>query len=197
MKAVTLLGTLKKDGLSNTETLSEFLSARMKKRGIDNEIIKLVGHTILPGTYSEMGEGDEWPWILKKLVAADIIIFATPVWWSGHSSEIQKAIERLDELHDEILKGKKSRVEGKVGGIVITGDSDGAQHIIGNIANFYNALGIAFPPYASLSVLWDSQAKGKETPKAKLLEKYKKEYTKTADKMIKQLIEYADRSSSG
>ncbi|HMJ08920.1 MAG TPA: flavodoxin family protein [Pyrinomonadaceae bacterium] len=191
MKAVILLGTLKKDGLSNTATLSEFLAGRMIARSVETEIIKLVDHNILPGTYSDMGDGDEWPAILRKILDANIVIIATPVWWNNHSSETQKVIERLDELHDEILAGKPSRLEGKSGGIVITGDSDGAQQIIGGIGNYFNAVGLAFPPQATLSVLWEKQAKGKDTPKNELLEKYEKEYAPTAERMIDQMIRFA------
>lgn len=191
MKAVILLGTLKKEGLSNTEVLSEFLKGFFEKNNVDCKIIKLVEHSIWPGTYSNMGEGDEWPGILKQLLDADMIVFATPIWWNNQSSEIQRVIERLDELHDEILEGKESRLAGKTGGIVITGDSDGAQHIIANISNFYNAIGILLPPFATLSVLWEKQAKGKDTTREELMAKYKKDYTETAEKMVKQLIKYS------
>lgn len=191
MKAVILLATLKKEGQSNTQVLSRFLADKMEKRGIETEIVRLVERKILPGTYSDMGDGDEWPEILEKVTAAEIVIFATPVWWGGHSSEMQRVIERLDELHDEILAGKKSRLDGKAGGIVVTGDSDGAQHIIGNIANFFNALGVALPPFASLTVLWEGQAKDKKTSEQELMEKYEKEYSSTADKMIDQLEKQA------
>ncbi|SIT94611.1 flavodoxin family protein [Pontibacter indicus] len=194
MKAIILLGTLKKEGLSNTEVLSEFLAGYFKKQGIDCTIIKLIEHNILSGTYSDMDEGDDWPSILKQLLAADIIVFATPIWWNNQSSEIQRVIERLDELHDEILEGKKSKLEGKVGGIVITGDSDGAQHIIANISNFYNAVGIVLPPYASLSVLWEKQAKGEKPTREELLKKYEKDYASTADKMVKQMLQYVPKN---
>lgn len=194
MKAIILLGTLKKEGLSNTEVLSEFLAGYFKKQGIGCTIIKLVEHNILAGTYSDMGEGDDWPGILKQILAADIIVFATPIWWNNQSSEIQRVIERLDELHDEILEGKKSKLEGKVGGIVITGDSDGAQHIIANISNFYNAIGIVLPPYASLSVLWEKQAKGEKPTREELLKKYEKDYASTAEKMVKQMLQYVPKN---
>ncbi|MER2996852.1 flavodoxin family protein [Pontibacter populi] len=187
MKAVILLGTLKKEGLSNTEVLSEFLCSVLEEHDIDCSIIKLVDHTILPGTYSDMGEGDEWPGILKKIIESDIIIFATPIWWNNQSSEIQRVIERLDELHDEILEGKESKLSGKVGGVVITGDSDGAQHIIANISNFYNAIGVLLPPFATLSVLWEKQEKGAETTRAELLAKYKADYSSRAKKMVQQM----------
>jgi multimeric flavodoxin WrbA len=195
MKAVILLGTLKRSGLSNTETLCEFLARRMKKEDVRCELVKLVDHGVLPGTCSDMGKGDDWPAILKKVLASDIVIFATPIWWGGQSSEIQRVIERLDEIHDGILAGKPSPFEGKAGGIVITGDSDGAEHVIGNISNFFNAIGLLIPPYATLSVLWDKQAKDKKTSRKTLLEKYESDYADTADKMIRQLVKYARRGN--
>jgi multimeric flavodoxin WrbA len=193
MKATLLLGTLKKSGLSNTETLCGFLAGRMKREGVRPEIIKLVEHEILPGTYSNMGQGDEWPNILRRVLDSEIVILATPVWWGNQSSEIQRVIERLDELHDEVLAGRPSRLEGKAGGVVITGDSDGAEHVIGNLCNFFNAVGLLVPPYATLSVLWERQAKGKDPTKEELLQKYESDYAETADKMIRQLLKYATK----
>lgn len=192
MKSVILLATLKKEGLSNTQVLSEFLATHLKKQNAEVEIIRLVQHNIQPGTYNEMGAGDEWPFILAKIIASDIIIFATPIWWSNVSSEMQKVIERLDAVHDEILAGKPSRLDGKVGGIVITGDSDGAQHVIANIANFYNAIGLVFPP-STLSVMYPGQAKGAKTTRKGLWKKYEEEYASTAQKMANQLLKYVGK----
>jgi multimeric flavodoxin WrbA len=193
MNAVILLGTLKASGLSNTETLCRFLAGRMEREGVRPEIVKLVDRTILPGTYSDMGEGDEWPGILEKILDAEIVILATPIWWDNASSLIQRAIERLDELHDRVFGGRPSGLEGKVGGIVITGDSDGAQHIIGNLANFLNGVGVVLPPYGTLSVLWERQAKSADPTMEELLRKYESDYTETADRMTRQLLEYARR----
>lgn len=191
MKATILLATLKSEGLSNTETLSQFLQDRMAQRQIDCSIVKLVHHEILPGTRSDMGPGDEWPRILRQVLESDIVIFATPIWWDNHSSLMQRVIERLDELHDKILAGEPSPLKGKAGGIVITGDSDGAQHIIGHIGNFFNAIGLVLPPYATLSVLWERQAKGERPTREELLEKYEADYAGAADKMIAGLEEFA------
>ena len=193
MNATILLATLKKTELSHTETLCEFLTERMERAGISCRIIKLANHEIPPGTYSNMGGGDEWPGILAQMLDSDIIIFATPVWWSNHSSLMQRAIERLDELHDYVMAGKPSGLEGKTGGIVVTGDSDGSQSIIGNLCNFFNGVGLLIPPYASLTVLWDRQAKGAKPTKQELLRKYEKDYGETAEKMIQQLVAFAGR----
>jgi multimeric flavodoxin WrbA len=144
-----------------------------------------------------MGDGDDWPQILEKLLASDIIVFATPVWWSNQSSLMQRVIERLDELHDMVLAGKGSPLDGKVGGIVITGDSDGAQQIIGNLCNFFNGIGLLVPPYATLSVLWERQAKGVDPTKEELLRKYESDYAGTADRMIDQLLRYAPAGGGG
>jgi multimeric flavodoxin WrbA len=188
MKATLLLGTLKKSGLSNTETLCEFLSSRMAKQGIECDTVKLVNHRIEPGTSSHMGEGDEWPAILDKVLGAEILIAATPIWWNNQSSLTQRVIERLDEIHDQVMSGKPSPLEGKAAGIVITGDSDGAQTVIANLCNFFNAIGIVVPPYGTLSVLWERQAKGAKPTKEELMTKYEADYASTADKMIRQLV---------
>lgn len=193
MQATILLGTLKKTGLSNTETLCEFLTSRLQAAGVASETVKMVDHAIHPGTYSDMGAGDTWPAILDKVLAADIVIMATPIWWNNQSSLIQGVIERLDELHDEILAGRPSALAGKAAGIVITGDSDGAQHVIGNLSNFCNALGLVVPPHASLSVLWERQAKGSDVTREELLKKYEADYTSTADTMIKHLLDAVRR----
>ena len=193
MKATILLGTLKKSGHSNTATLCEFLAQRMQLQGIQAEIVRLVEHEIPPGTCSDMGEGDEWPHILETVLASDIVVFATPIWWDHHSSLIQRVIERLDELHDKILQGEPSALDGKLGAIVITGDSDGAQHIIGNLCNFFNAIGLLIPPYATLSVLWERQAKGTDPTKKELLQKYEADYGEAADQLIRQLVRHAGR----
>lgn len=196
MTATILLATLKSSGLSNTETLCEFFSRRLERRGVACETVKLVDHHVPPGTYTTMGEGDGWPPILEKVLSSEIVIFATPIWWGGHSSLMQRVIERLDELHDRVLEGEPSPLEGKVGGIIITGDSDGAQHVIGNVCNFFNAVGLLVPPYATLSVLWERQAKGTDPTRDELLRKYEADYSDTADRMVEQLMKFASVGAS-
>lgn len=155
LKAVILLATLKhkRSGqeFSHTETLSEVVIDCLRNNGVRCEMIRLVDHDIPPGTKSRMGPGDDWPGILQKIIDAEIIVFATPIWWGIQSSLMQRVIERLDELHNELLETGKSRLNNKVGGIVITGEEDGEQHITGNIANFMLNLGLTLPPHCAVS----------------------------------------------
>lgn len=159
LNAVVLLATLKhkRSGqeFSHTATLSDVVIECLRDNGVRSEVIRLVDFDIPPGTKSNMGGGDDWPGILKKILAADIIIFATPIWWGIQSSLMQRVIERLDELHNELLETGKSRLNNKVGGIVITGEEDGEQHITGNISNFLLNIGVTLPPHCSVSYQGD------------------------------------------
>ncbi|GEP98488.1 flavodoxin family protein [Chitinophaga cymbidii] len=189
MKAIILCGTLRKEGHSNTVTLSQFFARYLEDQQVEYEIIRLVAHHITPGTASDLGDPDDaWPQLLRKTLEADIVIFATPIWWGSHSSEIQKVIERLDALHDKLMKGQPSGLENKVGGIIITGDSDGAQHIIGTIGNFYNAIGLQLPPFATLSVMIKEHGKDQYPSEEQLLKIYREKYDKTARKMAQALF---------
>ena len=169
LKALFLLATLKKGEVSNTEVLSDFLAGKLTEHKVESEIIKLIDYNIPHGIKSDMGEGDDWPDILKKVRAADIIIFATPVWWGIQSSVIQKIIERMDELNDKLLETGESDFANKVGGIVVTGAEDGAQHIVGNLCNFMSWNGLTIPPACSLTFLgWPNSETKKEVLKKML-----------------------------
>jgi len=153
-KAVMLLATLKASPtLSHTYTLCQLLAQEFKPHNISSDIIRLVDYTIHPGIESHTTQKDDWPEILEKVLAADVVIFATPVWWGNHSSLLQRVIERMDALNDELLETGISPFASKIGGIVITGAEDGAQNIIGNICNFMIWNGLTIPPAASLSYL--------------------------------------------
>lgn len=172
MKAIFLLATLKKPPeVSNTEVLSGILGEHLKSNGVESEIIRLANYNIPPGTKTNMGEGDDWPLILKKVLAADIMIFATPIWWGIQSSLMQRVIERLDELNDKLLETGESDFANKVGGIVVTGAEDGAQHIVGNICNFMSWNGLTIPPACSLTFLgWPNSDTQDEVRKKMLAE---------------------------
>ena len=168
LKAIFLLGTLKKKQvLSHTLTLCEVVAEILKSQeGVESEIIRLRDYDIQPGTNTEI-DNDDWPMIVDKMIASDIIIFATPIWWGIQSSLIQRAIERLDELNDQLLETGKSKFANKVGGIVITGDEDGGEHIIGNILNFMSWNGFSIPPAPSVVFLGDASEDTKESLKKK------------------------------
>ena len=187
LKAVMLVASLKKSPeVSNTEAMCSVLADHLKKEGgVKSEIIRLVDYNILPGLSRNMGPGDEWPKIIPKLLKADIIIFATPIWWGIQSSLMQRVIERLDTENDTLLKTGISPFASKVGGIVVTGAEDGAQHIIGNLLNFMSWNGLTIPPAPSLSWLGDPGA----TTREEIKQRFDSGYTKTmAETMARNLV---------
>jgi multimeric flavodoxin WrbA len=169
MKAVFLLASLKradKGEYSNTGVLSELLMEKLREQGVESEMVALVERHIPPGLKTDMGivdgRPDEWPAVYEKMVAADIIIFATPIWWGNISSLMQRVVERMDEVNDKLIKDGASAMLNKVGGMVITGAEDGTQHVIGSLSNFMAWNGLTVPPAPSLSYLgWnDTDAAG-------------------------------------
>lgn len=187
MKAIILLATLKNKGLSNTEVLIEFFGEYLSKQNIQFETIKLIDYQILPGSYTHLDTEDDWPKIYQKILDADILLFATPIWWNNHSSELQRCIERLDEVYDLINSGENSPLDGKIGGILVTGDSDGVEHITGNIANFFCCVGVTVPPYSSLGVIWDGHSKDSKKNKKEIIQYYTTNYSKDAQAMAESL----------
>jgi multimeric flavodoxin WrbA len=191
LKAIFLLGTLKhtRSGreFSHTDTLCELVVEDLRPYNVACEIVRLVDFNIKPGVKSNMGKGDQWPGILKKVLAADIIVFATPVWWGIQSSLMQRVIERLDELHEEILETGKSRLANKVGGIVITGGEDGEQHITGNIANFLLSLGVTLPPSCTVTYLGDYT----RATKRSLGKRFREENGDSIETMARNLVFFA------
>ena len=181
MKAVILVATLKKpEELSTTQVLSEVVAERLHQSEVETELIHLQSHNIPPGNKTNEGSGDEWPKIFKKMTEADIIIFATPIWWGGHSSLLQRVYERMDEVNDKLLETGRTPLHDKVGGMIITGAEDGAEHIIGSISNFMIWNGLTLPPACSVSWLGDRTGKDAAALKA--------EYTKDPTKGMTDLM---------
>lgn len=193
LNAIFLLATLKpkRSGqeFSHTETLCEVVIECLREHNVKSEIVRLVEYKIPAGTKSNMGKGDEWPGILQKILASDIIVFATPIWWGVQSSLMQRVIERLDELHNELLETGKSRLVNKVGGIVITGEEDGEQHITGNISNFLLSMGVTLPPHCAATY----QDEYKRATRKSLGRKFRKDKqtSQAAEKMAKNLAFFA------
>src|ERR1041385_9160587 len=122
MKVLILNASLKHgDKPSNTEEVTEMVLSEMHKRGeIDVETIRLSDQNIPVGLGFKESEDDAWPGIVEKIKAAQIIIFATPIWWGGRSSLMQRVIERMDAFDEEFIHGGRSALLNKVAGVVIT-----------------------------------------------------------------------------
>ena len=150
LKAIILNCTLKKSPeVSNTEALIDKVVALMKPLGVKSEIIRVVDYRISTGVTSKEGKDDEWPKILRKLKRADIIIIGTPIWFGVRGSVAQMVIERLDGTYEEAdSKTGQFPLYGKVAGVIVTGNEDGAHHAAATTLFNLTHLGCTIPPNA-------------------------------------------------
>lgn len=82
LKALVLLSSLKqKPNPSHTEELAQFVCKNLENYNITCNVESLVDLHIKAGLETNMGKGDEWPAIEKKIRSCDILIMATPIWW--------------------------------------------------------------------------------------------------------------------
>ena len=147
LKVLVLNASLKHGPeISNTEELAQLVLDNMKEYKVSSEIIRLADKNIPVGLQYSEGAGDDWPAIVDKLKAADIVLFATPIWWGGRSSLMQRIIERMDALDEEYIANGRSALLNKVAGVVITGSEDGAQATLGSIMEVLTFMNFTLPP---------------------------------------------------
>ncbi|MGI8420254.1 MAG: flavodoxin family protein [Candidatus Levyibacteriota bacterium] len=119
---------------SNTEALAMVVKEALEEKGVTTEMIRAVDHMIKPGVSTDEGEGDEWPPIHDKIVKADILVMASPTWMGQPSSVAKRVLERMDALLSEKDNQGRFIAFNKVAGFVVTGNEDGAHHVIGELA---------------------------------------------------------------
>jgi len=153
LKALIFNCTLKKSPeKSNTEGLIEVSQKILEKQGVTTDVIRPVDHDIATGVYPDMRkhgwDTDEWPEIYKKVLAADILIVAGPIWLGDNSSVTKQLIERLYSNSSDLNKNGQSIYYGRAGGCLITGNEDGVKHCAMNILYSLQHIGYAIPPQA-------------------------------------------------
>jgi len=148
MHALFLNCTLKRSPeVSNTEALIDKVAGFMTELGATTEKIRVVDHDVRFGISSDEGEGDEWPAILKRVKACDILVMATPIWFGVRASVCQMVIERLDGTYAEGDPATgRYPLYGKVAGVIVTGNEDGAHDVAANTLFNLTHLGCTIPP---------------------------------------------------
>jgi multimeric flavodoxin WrbA len=91
---------------------------------------------------------DDWPALLKKVMAADIMVIGTPIWLGDKSSVCTRVIERLYAASGLLNEAGQYAYYGRVGGCLVTGNEDGAKHCAMNILYSLQHLGYVIPPQA-------------------------------------------------
>ena len=148
ISAIGLNCTLKKSPeISHSGALLDKVMGLLDHWGAETEVLRVVDHDVPFGVSSDEGSGDDWPMILDKLKAADILIMAMPIWFGVRSSVAQLVIERLDGTYREEMNDKgQFPLYNKVAGVVVTGNEDGAHDASATTLFNLSHLGYVVPP---------------------------------------------------
>jgi multimeric flavodoxin WrbA len=157
VRALVLNCTLKKSpAVSSAELLGQEVLDALADQGVDGEIVRVVDHDVRFGVSTDEGGGDGWPAIRAKLLEAQILIIATPIWLGQPSAVCKMVLERLDaELSETDAEGRLLTY-GKVAGVAVVGNEDGAHHTIGQVQQALNEVGFSCP--AAGATYWVGEA---------------------------------------
>ncbi|HEY3562025.1 MAG TPA: flavodoxin family protein [Kribbella sp.] len=149
MRALVLNCTLKRSPeRSNTDQLAEVVVDGLRREKVEVERVRLVDLTIHPGITSDEGSGDQWPSVHEKLLQSEILVVATPTWVGRPSSVAQRMLERMDAMLSETDDSERPVAYNRVAGVVVTGNEDGAHHVISEISGALGDIGYTIPGQA-------------------------------------------------
>lgn len=144
---------------SSTAVLADQLLAELTQQGATAvEQVRVVDVDIKPGTGADMGAGDQWPAIRAKVLAADILVLALPIWNGQPSSVAGRVFERLNAMLSETDDAGRTPLYGKAAGLAVVGNEDGSYHIAGIAYQVLSDMGYTIPP--SAMVTWHGATGG-------------------------------------
>jgi multimeric flavodoxin WrbA len=137
---------------SNTQGLIDLSAEIMRANGVAVDELRAVDHEIATGVWPDMTEHgwdtDEWPALQERVLDADILVLATPIWLGEKSSLCTRVIERLYGNSSVLNDAGQYAYYGKVGGCLVTGNEDGVKHCAMNVLYSLQHLGYTIPPQA-------------------------------------------------
>ncbi len=155
--ALVLVCTLKPSpARSSSELLATQVLDALREQGAEGEVVRVVDHDVRFGVSTDEGGGDGWPELRAKMLAADVLVVATPIWMGQPSSVCKMVLERLDaELSETDDQGRLSTY-GKVAMVAVVGNEDGAHHVVAECLQALNDTG--FSVAANGGTYWVGQA---------------------------------------
>jgi multimeric flavodoxin WrbA len=135
---------------SHTRLLIDTSVSIMREQGVQCEVVRAVDHDIAFGVQPDMTEhgwdDDDWPALQDKVMAADILVLATPIWLGDKSSVCTQVVERLYGYSGKLNDDGQYAYYGRVGGTLVTGNEDGIKHVAMNVLYSLQHLGYTIPP---------------------------------------------------
>jgi multimeric flavodoxin WrbA len=117
----------------------------LSEHDVSGELIRVDDHEVRFGVSTDEGDGDAWPAIQEKMLAADILVMSTPIWMGQPSSVCKMALERLDAELSETDDDGRMLTYAKVAGVAVVGNEDGAHHVSAELFQALNDTGFTIP----------------------------------------------------
>ena len=147
MRAVLLNCSLKKGSeTSNTQLLADVVIEALQGFGVVTEVFRIADLSVPPGVETDLGDGDDWPRVHDAVLGAEILVVATPTWVGRPSSLAQRVLERMDAMISETDDQDRPVAYNRVAGVVVTGNEDGAHHVISEVSGGLVDIGFTIPP---------------------------------------------------
>ncbi|MFF5934004.1 flavodoxin family protein [Streptomyces sp. NPDC012508] len=157
LSAVALVCTLSPSPApSSSQLLAEQTMRALAEHGVTGKVIRVADHDVKPGVEVDMGDGDAWPDIRDTVLASDILILSTPIWLGHPSSIAQRVLERLDAELGESDDEGRMLTYGKVAGVCVVGNEDGAHKVGADLFQGLNDIGFTLP--ANAITYWVGEA---------------------------------------
>ena len=149
LTCLVLCCTLKKSPAeSSSDLLGSQVLAAFADLGVSGSMTRVVDHDVRFGVSTDEGDGDQWPTLREQVLAADVLVLVTPIWMGQPSSVCKMVLERLDaELSETDDEGRPTMV-GKVAGVGVVGNEDGAHHVSAELFQALGDVGFTIPPQA-------------------------------------------------
>jgi multimeric flavodoxin WrbA len=131
---------------SSSEVLGNELLEALGKHDVSGEMVRVIDQRVRFGVQTDEGNGDGWPAIREKMLAADILVLATPIWLGQPSAVCKMVLERLDAELSETDDEGRMLTYGKVAGVAVVGNEDGAHHVTAEVYQALGDVGFTIPP---------------------------------------------------
>jgi multimeric flavodoxin WrbA len=159
LRALALNCTLKPSPApSSTDRMIGVLAEALAEHDVVTDTVRVVDHDVRPGVESDEGDGDAWPEIRRRVVDADILVLATPIWMGSPSSVAKRVCERLDAFLGETDDAGRMPSYSKVAVTAIVGNEDGAHRSSADLYQWLADVGFTIP--ANAVVYWVGEAMG-------------------------------------
>jgi multimeric flavodoxin WrbA len=184
MKAIGIVGSPRKAG--NTELLTAHCLKAIAEEGIETELIPLAGLNITgckacgycfehPG---ECATKDDMQKVHKKMLAADIIIVGSPVYYGSATALVKGLLERAGYT-------SRGKYAGKVGGPIVVARRAGQNFTFAELLFWYHINGMVNPGsiYWNVAFGWEKGEAAKDEEGMRIVWEFGKNCAKVAKKL--------------